>query len=434
MGLKKLLFTVSVFFSFLLNCYADSRVFFENFDDGNANEFDSVRGSVVSNYSYSGNFCGRGAWNDSNPEDFVINNFQYEKELFLRFWIRVDSNCEPEEGAKFLRLGFDGGNTDTYHEINTGNGSIHAPWFTDGIMVLNAYSGNIGIGEWTKYEVYIKHDTNNSDGIFRVWINDELVPKYDQLLVDSFDDEEKWYPIHLPSNWVHRGENPNYVYFDDVEVFSDQGTGAVGEMENGTIKASDNEEEVNDNSVSAIKPSRASVVTWDSTKQMGTETWYNSNTNWCVRFKIDGSYIEKSGQNLIVALRGRDSNAYSIKKMSIAEKDSIGEVGDIIDSTWTRITFDGNSVSTWSSDEVVVAENTIKRSDTIPFEIQKGKDYYVTFQILTPGVYKLVSENVGNELYFDSDDFSDTLDWSGSGFKEYQGALHAIDNIAIIQE
>ena len=239
---KLLIFFVTIFL--LTNvCFAASRVFYENFDDGNANEFDRHTALVVSATPHSGGYCGRANWNSQqSTSDFMVSSWDYDQETFIRFWIRIDPNCEAEEGAKFLRLGFDGGNSDTYHEVNTGTGGVHRPWYVNGKCVLDVYGGSLGLSSWTKYEIYIKHDTNDSNGELKVWINDQLVAKYNGWHGDTFDGTEKWYPLHLPSNWVHRGPEPNYVYFDDVEIYSDIGSGAIGSMADGTITIAEGED------------------------------------------------------------------------------------------------------------------------------------------------------------------------------------------------
>ncbi len=47
----------------------------------------------------------------------------------------------------------------------------------------------------------------------------------------------KWSPFWLTSNWEDSHDAVNYVYFDDVEVYSDVGTGATGLMSDATITA-----------------------------------------------------------------------------------------------------------------------------------------------------------------------------------------------------
>lgn len=216
---------------------ADSRVFFEDFEDGDAAEFDYHTTDIVAG-AFNGRYCSRAEWIDFQRESHMqLDNWSYSDEMLVRYMIRVDNNSEDAPGAKFMRLGFEGGDvsSDTYHELDTGTGSIHAPWFVDGNLQINSYGGALVPDAWNRYEVYIRHDTDGTDGLIRVWVNDELISNYENWTGDTFAGEY-WYPLHLPSNWVERGPEPNYVYYDDIEIYSDLGDEALtGSMEEGTI-------------------------------------------------------------------------------------------------------------------------------------------------------------------------------------------------------
>ena len=240
-----LLFLISI----AVNSYAASRVFYENFDDGNANEFDTATADVVTTSPHSGSYCGRANWqtdgDNQSTSNFVKSSWSYTNETFIRFWVKIDPNCYESigtlENAKVMRLSWDGENSDyTMTLQDDTNGTYHDSWYVNGSFVLNCYSsGTLSPGTWHKVEIYIKHDTDGSDGVIKIWTDDVLNNNscypYNG---DTYDGDEYWYPFHFPSNWTRTdGEDPepNYIYIDDVEIYSDQGTGATGSMADGTI-------------------------------------------------------------------------------------------------------------------------------------------------------------------------------------------------------
>ena len=79
----------------------------------------------------------------------------------------------------------------------------------------------------------------NSQQLLKVWQDGSLKQSLSNLVTIS--PGAKWYPLYLMSNWSN---NPgwshdanNHVYWDNVEIFSDRGSGASGSMADGTISA-----------------------------------------------------------------------------------------------------------------------------------------------------------------------------------------------------
>jgi len=175
------------------------------------------------------------------------------------------------------------------------------------------------------------------------------------------------------------------------------------------------------------------VRTWSAEEQTGQTSWSNSTATWCVRVLLEGSSVQQSGSAITLGFKGRTSGNYNIKKVSIAERDTSGSEGDVVDSTWTRVTFDGQSTSTWGTYEATISAGTEKLSDVIPFSIQSGRDYYVTFQQVSPTTY-LRPSSTYSELYFDGSDHADDIDWSGNGHSIYDGVLHTLSNIYITSD
>lgn len=175
------------------------------------------------------------------------------------------------------------------------------------------------------------------------------------------------------------------------------------------------------------------IPTWDAQTQSGDSTWENSTATWCARVLVEGDAILQSGNQIKLGFQGRTLGDYGIRKVSIAERDMNGSEGDVIDSTWTRLTFDDKPLATWTTDVATVAANTEKITDPVNFDIQDGKSYYITFVLENPATYLIAPSNY-NELYFDNVDHGSDIDWSGNGHSVYPGRIHAISKVYISNE
>ncbi|MDR7420718.1 MAG: hypothetical protein QN178_17620, partial [Armatimonadota bacterium] len=164
-----------------------------------------------------------------------------------------------------------------------------------------------------------------------------------------------------------------------------------------------------------VPPPAPSLPVWQATVQTGDAVWKDSAVTYCVRLLIQGQYITQTTGPIRLAFRGRSAGSYTIRKVSIAERDVASAEGNVVDSTWTRVVFDGRSASTWNTDAVTVQAGSEKLSDWIPFTLRAGRDYYVTFKIDTPSVY-LNPPSTYRELYFPTADMSEVVDWAGTGY------------------
>jgi hypothetical protein len=165
----------------------------------------------------------------------------------------------------------------------------------------------------------------------------------------------------------------------------------------------------------APPPPSSMLPVWQATVQAGDTVWKDSAVTYCVRLLIQGQYITQTAGSIRLAFRGRSSGSYTIRRVSIAERDTASAEGDVVDSTWTPVVFDGRSSSTWNTDAVTVQAGSEKLSDWIPFTLRAGRDYYVTFKIDTPSVY-LDPPSTYRELYFAGADMSAVIDWAGTGY------------------
>lgn len=147
---------------------------------------------------------------------------------------------------------------------------------------------------------------------------------------------------------------------------------------------------------------------------------------------ISGSSVTTSGSQLILGFKGKvsDGDTYQIKKVSIAQRDTAGSEGAAINSTWTKVTFDGHSSINWSTDVATIPPASEKLSDPIPFSLQAGKDYYVTFLLVSPSVF-LATPSGYREFYFSGADHTDDIDWVGNGYSTYDQRIHAVSSIYV---
>jgi hypothetical protein len=184
----------------------------------------------------------------------------------------------------------------------------------------------------------------------------------------------------------------------------------------------------------------SSESVWNANANIG-DNWQDSSVSYCVRLLIPGSQILNSGDAIKLGFQGRSSGDYTMKSVSIAERDQNGNLGDVIDSTWKKVTFykenetyisDPLASDSWETYSVVVSAGVETISNPINFNIVQGRDYYVTFKIETPSVY--INPPSGySELYFESADHTQDLDWSEVGFGTTRD-YHALSNIYITNE
>lgn len=242
--------------------HAAGRVFFDNFESGNTNAWSAdtsgnkctaTRTSVDQRAPRSGsymaecNWNGVVAWND--PQNFsalVLRSWDYSREFLIRFWFRYSSDVDRKMGNKLMRLLSQDGSHSFYvaAQMERTNGPLFVYWESMGGRSgpLSYGDGTVaGDGNWHKVEIYMKHNNaGQSDGVVKVWLDGSIVSQGTNLVTASSG--ARWYPFYLMSNWSN---NPgwehdanNHVYWDDVEVFSDTGSGASGSMADATISVS----------------------------------------------------------------------------------------------------------------------------------------------------------------------------------------------------
>jgi hypothetical protein len=197
-----------------------------------------------------------------------------------------------------------------------------------------------------------------------------------------------------------------------------------------TVMATDTANHSMTDTLTVTYSSGGTARTWSATAQTGDSSWDISWVTYCVRLLVEGSKVTQSGNQIQLGFQGRASGSYTIKKVSIAERDTAGLEGDVVNSTYTKVTFDGKSVSTWATDVITVPAGQEKLSNAMPFALQAGKDYYITFKIESPSVY-LDPPSTYRELYFSSADHTDDIDWGQNGHVSIQD-YHALSSIYVV--
>lgn len=96
--------------------------------------------------------------------------------------------------------------------------------------------------QWHKIEIYVKHDTDGTDGAIKVWWDGVLGGAYPYNGQTAL---RPWYRLVMPSNWsMNAGwehDQNNHFYIDDVEIYADVNTGntnVTGNLYDATIHMS----------------------------------------------------------------------------------------------------------------------------------------------------------------------------------------------------
>lgn len=227
----------------------------------------------VGSRQLSCNASGRVIWSDPAAVELMFIDLPAWSEILIRGWLRHDSDeyLASPDGSPRKLWRFDSDNlqvTDVwlFHALPS---SVGSTGLAGGAQMSTYWGGENGFTtSWAKVEVYM------SGTVFKEWINDVLVANN----TINFGGTK---PIryYLMSNWSdcanHAGtSNPcganNHVYWDDIEVFTDTGTGsAAGCLANGNCTAT----------VTTIAPVANFTCTPLSVQAPGATTCTDSSTN-----------------------------------------------------------------------------------------------------------------------------------------------------------
>lgn len=163
----------------------------------------------------------------------------YANEIFVRVWVRLDQDVQTDQGSMGHLIRFygegSGGATQVVTSLLGGAGKVvfqtDAVWnsvWPAGSPISMPLLPGLGDRRWHKYEQYI----NNTTHTYKIWQDDVLMGSLSNPNINVH------FPAFLPlHNWgsPKPTDNNTHVYFDEVEVFSDLGTGGSGSMANGDI-------------------------------------------------------------------------------------------------------------------------------------------------------------------------------------------------------
>lgn len=239
------------------------RVFFDDFEDGSTDAWNQEGGrdkcSVVEAASdgvagpYGGarmarcNWNGVVEWNDPASYETMTIAPPYEKKLLYRARFRIDENLaeevktapDPNAGSptrpKILRIFVQ---EPSYNDLySSPYDEMHNAGNTASAQLETWWGGGLATGTpdgWHQVEYFFDLDT----GTIRVWFDDTMIRDDSGLDFGG----APWSPLFVTSNWSGADgccthDETNAIYFDEVEVFSDAGSGALGSIEDGTIES-----------------------------------------------------------------------------------------------------------------------------------------------------------------------------------------------------
>jgi hypothetical protein len=232
---------------------AASRVFFDDFESGNTDKWqkddyrnkcpvvlqstDGVSGPFAGAYMASCNWNGTVAWNDpASFETLTLPSLASSNELFYRIRVRIDKDVDKTAGsaAKILRIFVPTAAVNDMNDAVRLSSGLTNEGQAGGNQMTTYWGGAGGdttasSATWHRIEYYF----NKTSGTVKVWHDGILVRNESGLAFNG----TWWMPLYLVSNFADPHDAVNHVYFDDVEVFTEVGSGAVGLMSDGSIRA-----------------------------------------------------------------------------------------------------------------------------------------------------------------------------------------------------
>lgn len=372
-------------------------------------------------------------------------NIDMRQRFYVNGYVRPTPNSHPTFDDVYIAYGENAqarveiGNADTYTGCSSLTMCTPTSW-GDSSIVCTVRQGNLPAGDaW----IYITDANGNRTSGYRVTMGSGGTS-------DQFPSLFFTEPV-TTSNYSMVGASEQEVIIlegmasDDNDVqmvtfFADNGQNGNVNTENGfatwSVPVSVNKNETVVVTITATDDAGQSTsktmtitctspVGWDATVQTADSSWTDSSVTYCVRLLVRGDSISESASQVVLGFQGRSSGDYTIRNVSIAERDTDGNEGDVFDDTWTQVTFENTD---WNS-SVTVSPGVEKLSDPTTLNLQPGTDYYVTFKIDSPSVY-LDPPTGYRELYFDSADHTSDIDWSTNGFRVTQD-YHALSKIYV---
>ena len=278
--------------------------------------YDTLRGTTLNEYTSI----------QQNP-----SGISYTNELFYRYWIRFDADhgiSPPGTEAKFARIFT---TSPVYNDVFYDfAGSPSAPEFDLVVLVNGGYIGGktyistpTAFTQWQKMEMYL----NFSTGTLRVWLNGNQVFTTSGANLSA----GRWLDFYPQSNWGavnndgYRNGSNNHMYFDDLEIFSDVGTGATGLMSNASIQAGsgggDTTPPTNPSSLSAISVSTSQInLSWTaSTDAVGV-------TNYLVERALGAGSFAQVGTSVSTTFNSTGLTESATYRFQVRATDAAGNL------------------------------------------------------------------------------------------------------------
>ncbi|MCJ8503005.1 polysaccharide lyase [Desulfatitalea alkaliphila] len=172
----------------------------------------------------------KGSGGDNRNSGTIVAEFPTpQKELWVRWYERYEAGFRWGNSIDVKSLYFKANNSNPYVGYQYSNyrfywgGSGGGPTFP--VAVGNGwryvYPTGTSDGTWHCFEVYMKMDTDGTDGEGKIWIDGVLVEEYSGFSWSSGSNHPGWDRFEFLSNQKDPGlSRPYYVDFDDLAVYN----------------------------------------------------------------------------------------------------------------------------------------------------------------------------------------------------------------------
>ncbi|MFZ1986778.1 MAG: hypothetical protein WAU91_20370, partial [Desulfatitalea sp.] len=352
---------------------AGERLFFDNYESASLSGYTAVNAQISSDVAYSGSRSVRVTHSGTAMlrKDLDMATMLEYNEITIRYRWYTSTSWASGTGVKYARLRTPSQElqSELWFSENLGT----EPLGLGGLHYGSASLSNAGFpgsgqsynkGRWMLIEIhYIYNTPGQNNGLMEVSFDG--VRKIHNTAVGFRNRSDiAFNQFYLPSN-IGTSNSSCINYIDDMEIW--EGT-PDGSSPTPTPNPTPTPTPIPGN---VSQPAKLGMVSWSANSQTGDTTWSDSTALWCVRALVNSESLQINGNNIVLGFQGRGSSSYIIRKVSIAEKDSSGAQGNVVNSTWKRVTFDNRSESTWSSDTITVPAGQVKRSNSIPFVMDR---------------------------------------------------------------
>lgn len=177
-------------------------------------------------------------WADPLADLGMSYTFDFNSEYLVRMHFRTDNDVDRQEGSKYGRLGDNGGSWSCFHHSQD---RLNMAWFSGNTQIGSTFWGNNGPfctrDKWHTISYYIRLGSN---GVIRIFFDGANVTEFNGNVTKSANGS----PLNIMSNWSINGPSwahdaNNHIYWDKIEIFSDQGTGANGSFADNSVGGGD---------------------------------------------------------------------------------------------------------------------------------------------------------------------------------------------------